>query len=280
MTHPLSKKGWKSVSITNNKIEVLVVTMFCHDYEALWHKMNIHGDAVISSQGDWAGREQKNVDGHAIDCIAGEGRGVSLNRNAAVSAASGDILIIADDDVVYDPGYQETVLAAYAEFPAADIILFHVPSSNLARPTFGLKKSKYCRFDEIVRFATFQVTFRRRVTDNGLRFDERFGPGSAAYGGTCGEDMLFLAQAYQRGHRIAYVKERIGVVNHRDSTWHAKEWSEEFFSGHGALFAATSKPLALPFILLYALLKHRAYREKVFLFDAVKHMLSGARSLT
>jgi glycosyltransferase involved in cell wall biosynthesis len=262
-----------------NKIEVMVITMFCPDGEELWRKMNICADAVISSQGDRVGREKKTADGYTINFISDDRRGASLNRNTALSAANGDILVVADDDVVYEQGYQEVILAAYDEFPKADIILFHVPSSNLERPTFALKKSKYCRFDEIVRFAAFQITFRRCVTDGGIRFDERFGPGSAVYGDTCGDDMLFLAQAYQKGHKIAYAKERIGVVHHRESTWQDKEWSEGFFAGHGALFAVTNKWLALPFILLYALLKHKSYRGKVSFFTAVKYMFSGAGSL-
>jgi glycosyltransferase involved in cell wall biosynthesis len=260
-------------------IETLVTTMHCDDYESLYRRMNIQGDAVIASQGDTMATAESIIDGHTVKYIATNARGVSLNRNTAIAASTGDILIIADDDVVYDDGCFDTIRRAYERFPRADMILFDVPSTNPERATFTLKQSKMCRFDEIVRFATFQCTIRRRVADGGVRFDERFGPGSKVYGDTSGEDTLFIAKTRQHGHKIAYVKERIGVVNHAESTWFSKKWSKPFFEGHGTLYAEISRPLAVPYILAYAVLTHKEFKHKTTFTAAVRDMLVGARKV-
>ena len=45
--------------------------------------------------------------------------GVGINRNLALFYATGDILLLADDDMVYADGYPEMVRKAFADWPDA-----------------------------------------------------------------------------------------------------------------------------------------------------------------
>jgi hypothetical protein len=102
-------------------LEVLVATMGQEDC-SLAEKMNIQTAAVIANQCDRWGYDV-SADGK-IRMISTETRGVGINRNLALQLAKGDILLFADDDLVYYDGALNGVVEAFREFPDADVIFF------------------------------------------------------------------------------------------------------------------------------------------------------------
>ena len=64
-------------------------------------KMNIRCDAVIANQADREEITNKETDYGVVKMVTTPTRGVGLNRNIALLAADADVLLMADDDVVY-----------------------------------------------------------------------------------------------------------------------------------------------------------------------------------
>ena len=101
------------------KLQVLVATMHQKDL-SLVEKMNIRCDAVIANQAD----KNEILTEDNVTMITTKTRGVGLNRNIALLAADAEILLFADDDVMYHDDMTEKVVAAFAENPQADVIIF------------------------------------------------------------------------------------------------------------------------------------------------------------
>lgn len=128
-------------------------------------------------------------------------RGLSANRNNALAAARGDLLLISDDDTRYRPEYFGNIRRAFEAHPEADIIHFQALNEH-GRPmrryspvafTFGSRPRR-------TFFASWEIVCRR--SDRLPRFDERFGLGSEHL--ACGEEEIFVFEAVRRGLAVRY----------------------------------------------------------------------------
>ena len=82
--------------------------------------MNVQTSAIVINQCERNEIERFEFRGHEILWISCEERGVGLSRNTALLRATGDVLLIADDDVRYIDGYEEIVL------DEADILVSYI----------------------------------------------------------------------------------------------------------------------------------------------------------
>ena len=103
------------------QLQVLVATMHQKD-TSIVEKMNIGCDAVIANQAD---RNDILVT-ERVKMITTNTRGVGLNRNIALLAADAELLLFADDDMVYYDGMAEAVEQAFRDNPQADVLIFGV----------------------------------------------------------------------------------------------------------------------------------------------------------
>ena len=97
-------------------LQVLVATMHQKDHSLL-ERMNIQCDAIVINQCDRDEIERFQFRGHDILWMSLKERGVGLSRNTALMRATADILLFADDDVVYNDGWCEQGGNIYG-FPA------------------------------------------------------------------------------------------------------------------------------------------------------------------
>ena len=105
-----------------------------------------------------------------------DGTGLSRNRNNALSMATGDICLIADDDNRYLPEYIQA--QTYEGAP-----LHPYPAPYVC---------------------SVEITFRRSsIISKDLKFDERFGLGSPLL--CAGEEDVFMADAQRAGLNIKYI---------------------------------------------------------------------------
>lgn len=129
------------------------------------------------------------------------GRGLSANRNHALSHATGDVLIVADDDVRYTDAGLDRVLDVFRAHPAVDVALFRL-KDPLGR---WLKRYPDGEFDYAdpphgYYPCSCEIALRRRVADAGVRFDNRFGLGSCYL--ASGEEDVWLCDVLRRGFTV------------------------------------------------------------------------------
>ena len=104
-----------------------LVSCVKQNMEEVAAKMNLQTDAIVINQcekNDYLEYEHK---GYTICCYDFKERGVGLSRNNALLRATADIVLFSDEDIVYEDGYAEKILAEFEKRPSADIRLFQVP---------------------------------------------------------------------------------------------------------------------------------------------------------
>lgn len=87
------------------RLQLLVATMNLTDIIGLCDEMHIASDALIINQADSVKYEYVFYHGYKIECYTFAERGLSRSRNNALLRCTGDILCIADDDMVYTDTY-------------------------------------------------------------------------------------------------------------------------------------------------------------------------------
>lgn len=93
-------------------------------------------------------------------------KGLSKSRNLALENALGKILILADDDVVYQEGFDSTIIKAYNQFPNAAAIRFCAVKANgdLIKKYPESSKTNLNVFD-ILNTSSIEMTLNAAILD-------------------------------------------------------------------------------------------------------------------
>ena len=141
-----------------------------------------------------------------------KGRGLSRNRNNAFAMADGDIGILADDDVLYQDEYIDTIITAYKADQDLDVACF-----KIATPSGEPEYKDYAAFSYLLSreshhyLSTIEITVKlKELINNKLLFDERFGLGSKL--NSFGEEAVFIHDCIKAGLKVKYIPDY--VVEH------------------------------------------------------------------
>lgn len=252
------------------KVEVLVSAMH-QDPQKLAEKMRLSSDAVIINQCDSEDYTEFKRQGNRIRCFSLAERGVGRSRNRAMAEATGDICLFSDEDIVYEDGYEEKILAEFEANPKADMLVFNIEVEE-SRRTYHIAKRSRVRFYNCGRYGAVSFALRRdRLLKAGVHFSLLFG-GGAKYSN--GEDSLFIKELLDRGFHIYTAPVTIGREEVRQSTWFTG-YHDKFFFDRGVLYVflygALARPMALRFLLAH---RDRLLKEKTF-FEAYEQMRRG-----
>ena len=210
------------------RLQVLVATMHQKDLSII-DKMNIRGCAVIANQAD---RNEILVEGdHKM--ITTTTRGVGLNRNIALLASDADILLFADDDVVYHDDMPQAVIVAFDENPQADVLVFGMDmvKNGSVFERRHLKNRRLHVFNAM-RFGTCRIAIRRKsLLRANIQFNQNFGGGCPF---SSGEDSLFLKACFDRGLKVYAHEYVLGTCAKDTSTWFVG-YGEKYFYDKGVL---------------------------------------------
>lgn len=262
----------KGYVVIMEKLQVLVATMHQKEY-SLAQKMNIKTDAIIVNQCDRNAVEEFEENGVTIKWLSLAERGVGLSRNTSLTRATGDILLFADDDVVYYDDYEETVLTEFEKHPEADIITFNFVSLNEDRPTSLTTKGHRLHWYNCLKFGTFRVAVRRdALFKKNIFFSLLFG-GGAKY--QSGEDSCFITQCLRSGMKGYASPKYLGEVLHTESTWF-KGYTEKYYYDKGALYRAVFGKRMLVIALLMEL-KHFGKKSEFTFTKKLQLYLSGMK---
>ena len=255
-------------------VQVLLATMNQKDFSLL-EKMNIQTDAIVGNQCDKNEILEFDYNGKNIKWLSLAERGVGLNRNNCLMRATGDICLFADDDVVYDNGYEKIITDFYAKNPKADVVVFNFSVSRDGE-TFvdEVTKTKKLKWNNVLKYGAYAITARvDKLKFFNINFNRCFGGGTEH---SCGEDTLFLSDCYKSGLQIYSCKEKIGTVKHNDSTWF-NGYTDKYFFDKGVLFSLLNKNFSAIFSL-YHCFKHRNKFAEYGWLNAYKMMLKGIKS--
>lgn len=251
------------------EIEVLVAAMNQSDL-SLYDKMNLKCNAVIANQcGKWDYCESEKV-----RMISSATKGVGINRNIALECSKADILLFADDDIVYYDGELKGVLEAFEKLPRADVIFFGM---DMVRGGEIYKKhrrrTKRLHIWNSLNYGTcFMAVRKSSVQKNSLCFTELFG-GGAIY--SCGEDSLFIRDALSCGLKVYSYDYVLGKCIRDESSWF-KGYDEKFLFDKGAWVAAAFPRMKHLMKLYFS--KSAANRAQCSYSKALKYVNKGIKA--
>lgn len=239
-------------------LQVLVAALEQTDH-TLPQKMNLQCAALIGNQCSRNAVEEFDYRGHPIRYYSFAERGVGLNRNTTLMRASADIVLFADEDVVYDDGYADTVLRAYAAHPKADVILFNMKVANAGgQPRDVVTRNRRVGRRGVGRFGAVCISARTRSLKRAnVTFHRMFG-GGAEFG--CGEDTIFLQDCVRRGLQVRTCAQTLGTAVSGTSTWF-EGYTDRYFFDKGVLFYYLYPRLASLLAVRHAVRHRRDYAD-------------------
>lgn len=254
-------------------IEVLVSTMHQNNMD-LVKKMNLQSDAIIINQTDTHAYAESIQNGHKIRFYSFAERGVGLSRNSALMRATGDICVLADDDMVFMDAYCTTVQRVFDENPSADVIIFNLVEKKPTRRRVNTQ-IKNIHLLNYMNYGAARIAFRRKaVSYQGISFNLNFGGGTQHHNG---EDTLFLRDCLAAGLKMIAVPESIAVLeDDRPSTWF-HGYDRKYLSDKGVMLTI-AHPVLAPLFCLYLAMRHKEYTgEHLTRWGVYKEMCRGIR---
>lgn len=160
------------------------------EVENLLKKMHISTNYLIINQNMDNAINMKNE-----NVITRNEKGLTKSRNLAIKEANGDVILFADDDVIYNEDYKQIILNAYNKYKNADIICFYIESRNKKRKIKKMKTGKI-GYLKSLRIVSVEMSCKRKsLLENNLSFDENFGIGTK---NNRGEEQIFLYEALKK----------------------------------------------------------------------------------
>jgi glycosyltransferase involved in cell wall biosynthesis len=134
--------------------------------------------------------------------------GLSKSRNLAIENAIGDILVVADDDIEYLPGFDKTILQAYKDYDQASLISFQFLNDNKEFAKFYPKKEGYLSSKRHY-LTSFEMTFKKSdILKNQIYFNEYFGLGARF---VCAEEQVLRNDIQNKNLKAVYKAKAICI---------------------------------------------------------------------
>lgn len=201
---------------TENDIEILISTMnqtnldFLFQIFPLKHFSNYNILIINQSETTTLSSEFPSV-----RVINSFDAGLSKSRNLAIENAIGKILLIADDDVIYQNNFIEKIIEAHHKFHKATIVNFcAIKEKEVVLKKYPAVSRPQLSTFEILNISSIEMTINKEKLDSaGIRFDENFGLGSSL---EMGEEAVFLFDLKYKKQQIAF--ENQVIVKHEGLT--------------------------------------------------------------
>lgn len=241
----------KNKNTVINRVQVLLVTMNMVDAGDLLNKVNIQSSFVIGNQCVLNNNEIVEWKGNRGLVISRNERGVGVNRNVTLEYSSGEICILADDDMTFFDGYCNNVVRIFDSIPQADVIIFNIeednPNQSVRRRNTRIAKVHLWNY---MNYGAARIAFRRKpITYQGIFFNTMFGGGTPH---SAGEDSLFLRECLRKKLKVYSVPVSIAKLNSiRDSSWF-DGYTRNYFFDKGVFLAVAHPKAAIILAILFA----------------------------
>ncbi len=254
-------------------LEVLITTMHQNDF-SLIHKMRIESDAILLNQCSDNYVKEYCFNGNKVTMISTNTRGKSINQNFGILVAKGDILVFADDDIIFVDDYRQIILDYFNKHTKADAVKFYCESKNLNRPLSFKKpkKDKLIKKHEIMSAGTPLLAIKRDfLIRNGIFFNAGIGPGTDCANG---EDGVFYSTLFKHKCKMYISPILIGYALQDNSSWFNK-FDEKYFLNSGYIYRLIYGKLAFLYIFRKAWMFHFGKRTELGFFRIISMMNKG-----
>lgn len=176
--------------------------------------------------------------------------GLSNNRNNAIKHASGEICLIADDDIIYSRASLINIIKTFQSQPDLDLAVFKYSGQNHDK-SYPLAT---CSIPPIPRHfnpCSIEMAFRRKTAtlDRALYFNAEFGLGAPTF--KSGEDDMIFLRAIRLGLKCMFFP--IEITEHRGLATGRKTITDPgILLANGAVIALTHPVTFLPRIFVNA----------------------------
>lgn len=197
-------------------------------------------------------------------------KGLSNNRNNSISHCQADIVLVADDDLIYEPDAFNKIRSSFERNPSLDFATFrvnfnnekHYPPNN-TRLTVPFPKNYWV--------SSVEIAFRRNKL-NDICFNPMVGLGAPVLIG--GEDELYAIDAIRAGKNCLHIAEYICSHPHPST---GDRVNDGILKSNGFLIRTIYPYSYLPRIILKAYRLKKA--KKCGMLNAIRNMLIGALSI-
>lgn len=154
-------------------------------------------------------------------------RGLGLNRNNSIDRSTGDVLLLADDDLIYTEAGLKAVMAAFENNPGVDLAAFRYSGDDN-------KQYPDCEFDMSHEprgyyITSFEIAVRKRSIPSHIRFSRYLGAGNNLFG--AGEENLFVFRLLGAGLKGRFFP--VTIVRHPALTTGSREATAASLRGQG-----------------------------------------------
>lgn len=137
-----------------------------------------------------------------VRVINSEERGLPQSRNLAIKNAMGDICLVADDDVIYEPGFREQIIEAYTEFPDASVITFQLADAD-GHPYRKYPDIREHTVKSVGSVNGVVISFKPKdLKENAVYYNEHFGLGSTF---KSANEYVFMRNVLEKGLKACFV---------------------------------------------------------------------------
>ena len=219
-------------------IAILVATMNrdSPDFlKSMFPGQNIAEIAIIVVNQTMPGRVIAPPSNPSVQIINSFEKGLSASRNLALLNTDRKLCLLADDDIVYQADFIDTVLAAFNQNPDAALITFRTLDEKgaLFKKYPATRKSKLSAVDRLSIMSVEMALNNAMLKEAGLKFDNRFGLGTNF---PLGEEAVLANQLHSKGMKM--VMEPQAINSHpAQSSSETLSNTEKYFT-LGAVYTA------------------------------------------
>ncbi len=251
----------------------LLVSSVNGNLDMLLPQMKIQSNAIVINQCNENGYEFLEQNGNKIQVYHFKERGVGLSRNNGLMRATDEIVMFADEDLVFVDEYADLVEQEFKNHPEADLIFFQCEICK-ERKTYDTKEFHRVHWYNNGRYGAAGMAVRtKRVRECNVWFSLLFG-GGAKYSN--GEDSLFIQECMKKGMKAYASPVVIGKELERESTWF-QGYTEKFFFDRGVLYHYLYGKLAYLFAIRFLKKHKRTMCNTISYEQALYHMSQGMK---
>ncbi len=200
-------------------------------------------------------------------------RGISVNRNKGIEAATAPYALLADDDVDFNSDELISVIRAFESNPDYDILTFKF-HSRTSEKKYPDKASNLRKPPKGFYVTSIEIGFNVQQIKSKVRFNENFGIGTDFI---CGEENIFIYDALKAGLKAKFIPE-YSCRHDSPSTGIRDRNKPEFIIAHGAVMRHIHPLTWVPRIMVHAWRNSRQ-KENIGFIKYLACAIKGAVTL-